>query len=220
MNAQLGRMLGFDLIVLQWGLNAMSTDATDFKAYGAQLRRVVNYMKSCFPRSAIVIMGVGDRAVQRDGEMVTQPGLESMLREQRAAAAACGVAFWDTFSAMGGRGSMAAFVERGWAAKDYTHLSYGGGRYIAGQFVRSLLGARGAAKSEAPAEGVPEPESVALDLSHATQPEQTKELPVRDTVAVEEAETEVVSEEVVGDTVVHERSVWESLEAAVDSTRM
>jgi hypothetical protein len=222
-NAQLGRMLGFDMIVLQWGLNAMSADATDYKAYGAQLRRVVNYMKSCFPRSAIVIMGVGDRAVQREGEMITQPGVLAMLREQRAAAEACGVAFWNTFAAMGGQGSMSAFVERGWAAKDYTHLSYGGGRYIAGQFVQSLLGARGAG-GEAPAAGVPEPESVELDLSRATQavPVEKALQVVEDTVTVVETQTDTVVEVQVvqQDTTTVKKSVWESLEAAVDSTRV
>ncbi len=226
MNAQLGRMLGFDMIVLQWGLNAMSAEATSYSSYGAQLRRVVNYMKSCFPRSAIVIMGVGDRAVQRDGQMVTQPGVHAMLREQRAAAEACGVAFWNTFAAMGGAGSMAAFVERGWAAKDYTHLSYGGGRHIAGKFVQSLLSARGADGTAVTGGSVPEPESVELDLSRATEAEPVEELPVvEDTVMVTEPEIEqevVVEEEeedIVQDNLAEKKSVWESLEAAVDSTR-
>ncbi len=195
-NVQLGRMLGFDMIVLQWGLNAMTADATDYKAYGSQLRRVVNYMKACFPRSTIIIMGIGDRAAQRGGEMVTQEGVEAMLREQKAAAQACGVAFWNTFEAMGGRGSMAAFVEKGWAAKDYTHLSYAGGRYIAEQFVRSLLSARGADGEGALSGGVREPESVALDLSRATVEEQEEELPIEDTVVVD---TEAISDSIITD---------------------
>lgn len=224
-NAQFGRMLGFDLIILQWGLNAMSADATSYKSYGAQLRRVVNYIKGCFPRSAIVIMGVGDRAVQRDGRMVTQEGVAAMLREQRAAAEECGVAFWNTFEAMGGHGSMVSFVERGWAAKDYTHLSYGGGRYIAGRFVQSLLAARSAGDGSevTVGGGAPEPESVALDLSRATEQEPQEEaLPVveEDTTEVVEIVQEVVEDSIVKDSVVRERSVWESLEAAVDSTRV
>ena len=34
---------------------------------------------------------------------------------------------------------MVDFVEKGWAAKDYTHLSFGGGRYLAKQLVNALL---------------------------------------------------------------------------------
>ena len=224
LNARLGRMLGYDLIVLQWGLNAMDAGATDYKAYGTQLRRVVNYVKSCFPNSAIVIMGVGDRAVQRDGAMVTQPGVDAMIREQRAVAEACGVAFWNTFEAMGGRGSMAAFVERGWAAKDYTHLSYGGGKYIAGRFVCSLLGARGEGEivGDDIESLVVDPPSVDLDLSRATVDTMREERGGRSVDAMvtemdvaqgqEGEKDEVVAEK-------DEKSIWQSLEAAVDSTR-
>lgn len=137
-NTRIGRMLGYDMIVLQWGLNAMDPDVTNYSNYGKQLRRVINYIKSCFPHSAIVVMGVGDKAAQKDGAFVTPPAVGAMIAEQKAAARECGVAFWDTFRAMGGANSMARFVENNWAAKDYTHLSYGGGRQIATQFVKAL----------------------------------------------------------------------------------
>ena len=141
-NSQIGRMLGYDLIVLQWGLNAMSADVTDYGWYGKSLKRVINYVKTCFPQSAIVVMGVGDRCTQRDGQFVTMDAVKAMIAVQKAAAEECGVAFWDTFEAMGGPGSIAGFVEKQWAAKDYTHLSYGGGRYIATRFVQALLDAK------------------------------------------------------------------------------
>lgn len=170
-NTRLAQIMGYDLIVLQWGLNAMEAGATDFSNYGTQLRKVINYMKECFPGSAVVLMGVGDRATQRDGQLVTMESVRAMVREQRAAAKACGVAFWSTFEAMGGTGSMVQFVEKGWAAKDYTHLSYGGGRYIARKFVQSLLAAGtgpingGSAGVEAT---IGEGENVELDMSRAT----------------------------------------------------
>ncbi|MCL2560869.1 MAG: hypothetical protein FWE10_00915 [Rikenellaceae bacterium] len=141
-NTQIGRMLGYDLVVLQWGLNAMSPDVTNYSSYGTSLRRVINYVKSCFPNSAIVVIGVGDRSTQRDGQFVTMDAVGAMRAEQKAAAEACGVAWWDTFEAMGGDGSMVEFVERQWAAKDYMHLSYGGGRHIATRFVEALAALR------------------------------------------------------------------------------
>lgn len=137
-NSRVNRMMGYDMIVLQYGLNAMDPNVTRYTNYGQQLRRVINYIKGCFPRSVIVVWAVGDRSTQENGQFVTMPAVRGMVAEQRAAAQECGVAFWNTFEAMGGNGSMARFVERGWAAKDYTHLSFGGGRKIAGEFVKAL----------------------------------------------------------------------------------
>lgn len=138
-NSQIGRMLGYDLIVMQYGLNAMSPDVTNYAGYRQNMVRVVNYIKRSFPNAAVLLLGVGDRSTMDNGEFVTMDAVYSMIKEQRAIAKECGVAYWDTFTAMGGENSMADFVEKGWAAKDYTHLSFGGGRYIAKQLVNALL---------------------------------------------------------------------------------
>lgn len=138
-NSQIGKMLGYDLIVMQYGLNAMSADITNYANYRNNMVRVIEYIKRSFPNAVVLLMGVGDRSTMENGEFVTMPAVYSMIKEQRAMAKECGVAFWDTFTAMGGENSMVGFVEKGWAAKDYTHLSFGGGKYIAKQFVNALL---------------------------------------------------------------------------------
>lgn len=141
-NRRINRMLGYDMIVLQYGLNVMEADVTNYRNYGTQFRKMVNYIKSCFPDAVIVIMGIGDRSTMKDGDPVSMPGVRAMLREQREAAMECGTAFWSTYDAMGGENSMGRFVDNGWAAKDYTHLSFGGGRIIATEFVKALEYAR------------------------------------------------------------------------------
>ncbi len=140
-NSQIDSMLRYDMVILQYGLNAMSADVTDYSYYGRQLRRMISYIKECFPGSAIVVMSVGDRSTLKDGSAVTMPAVKAMLRAQREAAAAEQVSFWNTFEAMGGDNSMAEFVKRKWAAKDYTHIGYNGGKHIAGQFVKGLSAA-------------------------------------------------------------------------------
>lgn len=137
-NRHINRMLGYDMIVLQYGLNIMEADVTNYTNYGVQFRKVVNYVKSCFPNAVIVIMGVGDRSTMKNGVPVTMPGVKPMLEEQRQAAIECGVCFWNTFEAMGGENSMGRFVNNGWAAKDYTHLGFNGGRKIASEFVKAI----------------------------------------------------------------------------------
>ncbi len=137
-NSAYNRMMGYDLIVLQYGLNIMSAEVTGYSSYGEQLRNLVNYIKRCFPSTAIIVMGVGDRSMQQDGDFVTMPAVSGLLAEQRAVARDCGVAFWNTYQAIGGYNSMKRFADWGWAAKDYTHLSFAGGRKIATEFVKAL----------------------------------------------------------------------------------
>lgn len=141
-NSDLNRMLGFDLIILQYGLNAMSPDVHNYSAYCKQLCRIIDYVKLHFPQSSILVMSVGDRSTMREGKPITMSAVRAMIEAQRTAARQTGVAFWNTFEAMGGENSMVRFVKNSWAAKDYTHIGYAGGRYIAGELVRSLVAGR------------------------------------------------------------------------------
>lgn len=138
-NRKINDMLGYDLIVLQYGLNVMQVEVLKYDSFSKSLSRIIRYVKSCFPNSSILVMGVGDRG-QKDGDKVeTMKAVYGVLEAQRSAAESEGVAFWSAFEAMGGHNSMIEFVERGWAAKDYLHIGYGGGRYIAQQMYRSLM---------------------------------------------------------------------------------
>lgn len=152
-NTQIGKMLGgYDLIVLQYGLNVMSADVMHYDSYAKNFVKVINYMKRCFPSSSILVMSVCDRSTQRDGEFVTMPSVGPMIDAQRSAAREAGVAFWNTFEAMGGYNSMVRFVDRNWAAKDYTHIGYRGGKFVAGAFMRAVeqgLAAERQAREEA-----------------------------------------------------------------------
>lgn len=140
-NRQINKIVGYDMVVLQYGLNAMSANVLNYNSYSSQLVKIINYVKKCFPESAILVMSVGDRSTLRDGEFVTMPAVHAMIEAQRAAAQKTEVAFWNTFLAMGGENSMVGFVQRNWAAKDYTHIGYAGGRFIGNEFVKSLVNA-------------------------------------------------------------------------------
>ena len=130
-NQQIGQMLGYDLIVLQYGLNVMSPDVLKYDSYSKTFTRIIRYVQQCFPGASILVMGVGDRSTLRDGQFVTMPAVKGMIDAQRKAAEAAGVAFWNTFDAMGGENSMVNFVQKKWAAQDHTHIRYPGGKYIA-----------------------------------------------------------------------------------------
>jgi hypothetical protein len=64
-----------------------------------------------------------------------------MRDAQRLIAERTGIAFWDLYEAMGGENSMVKLAEAKppLAAKDYTHLTFKGGRKLAKLMVGSLL---------------------------------------------------------------------------------
>ncbi len=140
-NRQIDDMMNYDLVVLEYGLNVMQHDVTDYTYYGNQLRRLIDYVRQCFPSSAILVMSVGDVGTKQDERIVTSPAVEHMIAAQRAAAYDKGVAFWNLFNVMGGENSMQQFVAQGWAAKDYTHINHKGGSVIAGKLLNTMTSA-------------------------------------------------------------------------------
>lgn len=131
LSEQFGKLSPYDLIILQYGLNVVSSQVTDYSTYRKQMTTVVNHIKRCFPGVAILIMSVGDRATRSNGAFVTMPGIRAMVQTQEQVARDCGVLFWNTYDAMRAAGGMGTFVKNGWAAKDYTHISARGGKKIA-----------------------------------------------------------------------------------------
>ena len=136
-NSQIGALRNYDLVILEYGLNVLSPEVRHYGSYQKALTNIIRYVQSCFPGSSIMVMGVGDRSNHENGDFGTMPAVYGMIQAQRNAARATGVAFWNTFEAMGGTNSMVEFVRKQWAAKDYTHISYRGGKYIADKMFKS-----------------------------------------------------------------------------------
>lgn len=139
LSRQFGRLSPYDLIILQYGLNVVSGQTTNYSTYRTQMESVVEQIRSCFPGVAVLVMSVGDRATRSDGVLVTMPGIRAMVKTQEQVAQDCGILFWNTYDAMQAAGGMGTFVKNGWAAKDYTHLSARGGRKIATALFDALM---------------------------------------------------------------------------------
>ena len=129
----------YDLIVLQYGLNVASDSVREYGWYRNTMVSVVEHIKDCFPGADILIMGVSDRSHRDRGEYRTMPAVLSLLRAQRQIAIRAEVTFWSTFAAMGGHNSMIKYVDYNWASKDYTHLSFRGGREIANVLFDAII---------------------------------------------------------------------------------
>ncbi|MEG1864132.1 MAG: hypothetical protein RR199_02300 [Alistipes sp.] len=130
-NAQINALMGYDLVILQYGLNIMQTGVRNYTSYADQIEKMIAYVRQCFPGAAVMVMGVSDRSVKGEADFQPMDALPSMLAYQRQAAQNAGAAFWNTCEAMRTLGGMERFVADGWAGKDFTHINYAGGRRIA-----------------------------------------------------------------------------------------
>ena len=116
-----------------------SNSVLQYGWYAKRMEEAVRHVRVCFPDADILMLGVSDRSRQVDGTFETMPAVLALLHAQRQAARRSGVAFWNVFGAMGGENSMIRFVENNWASKDYTHLSFRGGKEIASALLKAIL---------------------------------------------------------------------------------
>lgn len=136
---ELNTVRPYDLVVLQYGLNVVSDSMLQYNWYAKRMEEVVRHMQVCFPDADILLLSVSDRSRQVDGDFETMPAVLALLHAQRQIARRTGVAFWNVFGAMGGENSMVRYVDNNWASKDYTHLSFRGGREIASSLLKAIL---------------------------------------------------------------------------------
>ena len=139
-NRQVDELLGYDLVVLQYGFNIMQKGQRVYAKYRDQVRDMIAYAERCFPNAAIVVVGVSDRWVKNTETNAYEPigSVDALTSYQRAAADSCKVVFWNTSRVMKGLGGMPTFVSNGWAAKDYTHINYAGGKRIANALTEAI----------------------------------------------------------------------------------
>ena len=139
-NRQVDELLGYDLVVLQYGLNIMQKGQRVYAKYRDQVRDMIAYAERCFPNAAIMVVGVSDRWVKNTETNAYEPigSVDALTSYQRAAADSCKVVFWNTSRVMKGLGGMPTFVSNGWAAKDYTHINYAGGKRIANALTEAI----------------------------------------------------------------------------------
>ncbi|MFI3285771.1 MAG: hypothetical protein R3Y08_03875 [Rikenellaceae bacterium] len=139
-NAQIDKAIGgYDLVVLQYGLNIMQSGVNNYTRYAEQVEKMITYAQQCFPKAAIVVMSVSDRSFKKEGSYVPMSEAPKLAAFQREAAETMGVGFWSTYQAMQEQGGMSSFVSNGWAAKDFTHINFAGGRQVAWAMVDAIV---------------------------------------------------------------------------------
>jgi hypothetical protein len=138
---QFNQFRDYKLIFLQYGLNVIRDDSSRYGWYARKMITIIEKLKKDFPKASIVLLSVSDRSTNTDGSFRTSRGIPALRNTQRYIAQQTGIVFWDLYEAMGGQDSMVKFVSSrpALAAKDYTHLTFKGGKKLAGSLVKSLL---------------------------------------------------------------------------------
>ena len=96
-----------DLVILNYGTNESGFASYIDTAYGKELREVIARVKAALAGTPVLIMSPMDRGERRsDGTIGTIATLPKLVAIQRQAAAETGCAFFNTFEAMGGEGTM------------------------------------------------------------------------------------------------------------------
>ena len=131
----------YDLIVVHYGLNALSPKSTtkQCETYIKKLKRSVQHIQKIYPHSAVLLVSASDMAARgASGKMQSMPMVQNLVKMQNRLAADLGVAFFNFYDMMGGAGSIVKMVENKQAEKDYTHIKKAGGEMLARRFAQSF----------------------------------------------------------------------------------
>jgi hypothetical protein len=128
-----------NLLVYQFGANESADGfAYPMEDYRRTLEAVLLQGKRAVPEAGCLVIGAMDRAEKKGETLRTVSVIPALVEEQRAVSAKVGCAFFDTFRAMGGHGSMAIWVARGLGQADLTHPT-GAGSELLGRWIFAAL---------------------------------------------------------------------------------
>lgn len=120
-----------ELVVYQFGANESGDGFVySMEDYRRTMREVMAQVKRALPAAGCLVISVMDRAAKQGDEVVSVRVIPSLVAEQKQVAAELGCAFFDTYTAMGGKGSMPVWVRRGLGQADLTHPSGAGAERI------------------------------------------------------------------------------------------
>jgi lysophospholipase L1-like esterase len=128
------------LVVLQYGTNESEMGYVNEAQYSKWMNDLLDKVKAAAPDASILVAAPLDRAEKDDdGNLRTMKTILKIVALQEKIAKERGIAFWNTFEAMGGKGSMAKWVHKGLAGSDLTHPSPEGATILGDLFFTAIV---------------------------------------------------------------------------------
>lgn len=139
--AELNKYMDYRLIILQFGLNAVAMRKSEFENFKKDFIKGVKKLKTAFPETSFILMGVSDKSRKKGSSFVTDPLIIDLIKIQKEISEETGIAFWNTFEAMGGANSMVKWVKNkpAYAHSDFTHFNKDGADKIGEMFANALI---------------------------------------------------------------------------------
>jgi lysophospholipase L1-like esterase len=128
------------LVVLHFGANEGANRFLVLGEYRDDFAEVIATIREALPGASVLVVGPMDQARKLDGGgygSVSMP--EKLDAVQREVALGEGCAFFDTWRAMGGRGSMGGWLVTGLGGADMIHPTEHGARKIGTWIAEALL---------------------------------------------------------------------------------
>lgn len=138
---EMASLLHPKLVLLQFGVNVVPGQMEAYGFYREMLKRQIARLRGLLPGVTFIMLGVSDMGMKEEDDFVSYPNIPKVRNAQRQAALESGIAFWDTYQAMGGPNSIVAWVnaEPPLATADYVHFTPRGARFIGEMFYSALM---------------------------------------------------------------------------------
>lgn len=132
-----------DLVVLGFGGNEADDPMERMPVYKDEFVRVIGLMRGEPARSCLILAPLDQARRDRYGRIATIPVVPMIVDAQRDAAKEAGCAFFNTYEAMGGEGSMRRWTRSRprLAMTDYRHATPAGYQVIGNMLYKAMLSA-------------------------------------------------------------------------------
>lgn len=124
-----------NLIIFAYGTNEVTDDDWTVESYARTVTEALQRFHRAVPNASIVVFGPPDRG----DNPIARRKMPQLIEAQRRAAKSVGAAFWSSYDAMGGAGSIDNWVNQGMGQGDHVHLTAQGYVKMATMFHEDLI---------------------------------------------------------------------------------
>lgn len=130
------------LVMFAYGINEVADgEAFPIPKYIETGLPILKQVRAALPDAGCLVIGPLDRATKTSDGYGASAFVPKLAAAQRHIAHEAGCAYWDTFTAMGGSGSMGIWVQRGLGQADLAHPSGAGSEVIGNWIYLALMDA-------------------------------------------------------------------------------
>lgn len=126
-----------NLIIVSYGTYDVTDDDWTTESYQRMFAAILQRFRRAAPQASILVYGPPDRSDMA----LARSKIPEMIEAQRRAALQVGAAFWSSYGAMGGAGSIDLWASQGLGHSDRVHLTSAGYQRMGTMFYEDMMDA-------------------------------------------------------------------------------